>query len=275
MIIIASVLIIICLVILIWEILSPFSWENTDFWLKIASGVLAGFTFIVGTIAIISGYYLSERQNQQIRNQEENIETLKKNNLNLETTLEQERSNRLKLEESVKPRELAVSGIARTRLRVYAETPFKIETVQDGEARYLAERIRDLLTSVGWSEIKSIETKSAPDGIRIETINMNKAKENKSLTAATVLAEFLEANEWEAKVGPNALSSNSHLDEVKNDKSIVDGTVIIRVGRKPTQYFRENSISDTQTRQRLDEVRKEKKVRREKLKEEWELYPPQ
>ncbi len=272
MITLALILLAISLLILLWEF-STWSWDDIDLWLKIASVVLTAFTVAVGAVAIISGYYLGKRQAQEILTQQKNIEILKGNNLELQSTVEQERITRLQLEESLEPRILAHNGIVRDRLKALAGTPFIIEVVEDGEAVRAANQILSLLKSSGWNELGAIKTNSAPEGVRIETIVLNKTIDIQPTSSAEILVEFLEANGWEVRNGFNSSSLSGILDQTGNSGNIPNGTVRIRVGNKPTIYFMEKFISNEQTRKVLEELRSETKARRERLREEWGLPP--
>lgn len=186
MIIFALVLLAISLSILLWQFFT-WSWDDIDLWLKILSVGLTLLTVAVAAGAIISGSYLSKRQAQEIIAQQENIEILKGDNLKLQSNVEQERTTRLQLEESLEPRILVSNGTARERLEAFAGTSYIIEAVSDGEVLRAAGQIRFVLKTAGWNELGTIQTNSEPDGVRIETIVRNKTIESQPAPSAILL----------------------------------------------------------------------------------------
>lgn len=144
----ALIMFAVSLLILLWRFYQ-LSWDEIDLWLKIASVLLTLFTVAVGAVAIVSGHYLGKRQAQEIKAQVENIETLKQDNLKLQSTVEQQRITRLQFEESLEPRILASTGVSRDRLKTFAGTPFIIEAVLDGEVSQAAWQISSQLKSAG------------------------------------------------------------------------------------------------------------------------------
>ncbi len=227
---------------------------------------------MVGIVAIFSGYYLGERQAQNIRMQEENIETLKGNNLKLQSDVEKERITRLQLEESLEPRILESNGISREKLKAFEGTPFIIEAISDGEVLRAAGQIRFSLQSAGWNELGTFQTDSEPEGVRVETINIDESQFSPS---AAILVEFLEANGWEAKEGLSPKKLNLPSEQARNDENIPDGTLRIRIGIKPTPYFMGKIISgliDEKNQKMMEESMSNTKARREILREKWGIH---
>lgn len=219
-------------------------------WATLGVAISSGLAFGCGVIFFFADKRRDQLQKAEDIVQAERIAGIQRENLEIGTTLEEERSIRLELERSLKPRVLGFLGNA-VKSSVDGLKPFTdIQTIigfipDDAEARRAAGNIAQILVLAGWKIASSgPDPGAAMEGVVVEQYlaptpltprlptaedQQHRADERHSHDAAVALVDLLQANDWKATLGFAAREMAGH--------TIPRNTVRVRVGIKPLPYF--------------------------------------
>jgi hypothetical protein len=192
------------------------------------------------------------KANERAAQLEVDAGNLKKQNLETEARLEQERKTRLELEQFIAPREIGISVVGKETsidsLKNLAGTRVMIDCIDEGEPRRAAGMLAFVLNSAGFNivDVRPFIGGNVEDGVTISVLYASPrismeayAAASKLMQAADELSEFLEANNWDAE-----------SKWVKEMPNIPPGVIRISVGMKPNTYFMSQGLKDLRNRHR-------------------------
>lgn len=275
--------------------MSTESVESWKFIFEVGGLIVLALAFVFGGGAWMMSNVLNKRQGAQLRefqkklaDSERATEELRKQNLATESTLEQERIRRLRLEAIVAPRNVVLTRGIIERLERDAGTVLKIEyAAGDPEAHQFALRISATVVWADWrpgvptqaKDTDALEraigafTGELREGVEIRGDKLPRGADFSKLPrnrAAEQLWAFLRANDIEA---------NLYADAMFQD---VGKPIVVRVWKKPTPDSKnaklegfdlmgfESSIPKT-VREQHEAKEKGRLAENERLKKEW--YP--
>jgi hypothetical protein len=185
-------------------------------------------------------------------------------NLQLQATVEGEKSTRLELEKSLAPREFfigSVSGISSSAPLKTDRITCRIETIADEEARRAGSNIASVLQGAGWKipSFDAIFGARFRDGVtiwfrRYVGVRGPDAAADKSEHAAVLLTAFLLAHDWK-DIRMEWVSGNEPLASIADRPTIATiNTIVVRIGFKHSPYFHDPALGDNPMYSYLDNV---------------------
>lgn len=167
--------------------------------------------------------------NEGLAKAHENTETLRKQNLELESKVEKERSNRLEMETVIAPRTIEQRQTAK-QLERFSGISVIVESLAESEPWRTAGQIAWTVNNAKWNVLpgmqRYLDATGFFDGVAIEANVGPRPQEDHSSEAADALVEVLTKNNIQANRRP---AINLPLN-----------TIRIRVGLKPAGYFQRN-----------------------------------
>jgi len=220
------------------------SW-TIDEWnviLQIISAGLLGITFFVASLTIYTGYKVGKNQNERM--------------IASERLLEQERTNRLLLELSLRDRSLVQDLAAKDKLSQFAGMKYYLAILgEDSETLRFAEQIHYMLSVSGWKYLGAPKPLSWPPiFVDVEIISGIPRGEK----VVGQLIDYLRANGFKVQVLPAEVLTVSSGAL----------TIIVLPKPLPAKVFSENQNSP-----RDEAVARMDAEKLDQLKREW-LMPP-
>jgi hypothetical protein len=169
------------------------------------------------------------KANEGLAKAHENTEALRKQNLELESKVEKERSGRLEMETVIAPRTMEQRQTAK-QLELFSGISVIVESLAESEPWRTAGQIAWTLNKAKWDVLpgmqRFLDATGFFDGVAIEANVGARSQEDRSSEAADALVEVLTKNNIQANRRP---AINLPLN-----------TIRIRVGLKPAGYFQRN-----------------------------------
>ena len=167
--------------------------------------------------------------NEGLAKAHENTEALRKQNLELESKVEKERSGRLEMETVIAPRTMEQRQTAK-QLERFSGISVIVESLAESEPWRTAGQIAWTVNNAKWNVLpgmqRFLDTTGFFDGVAVEANVGARPQEDRASEAADALVKVLTINNIQANRRPTI---NLPLN-----------TIRIRVGLKPAGYFQRN-----------------------------------